>query len=162
VSWRMRKAHGISFPVADALCEAGRFGEKTGKGYYRYEAGSRAGVTDPETDRIVADMRERLGITPRPIAAGIIVERLIYPMVNQAARLLESGVALRPGDIDLIWINGYGFPAWRGGPMFYADQVGLANVRDRLAHLARELGEAALVPAPLIERSVKEGRGFYG
>src|SRR5690348_3810424 len=161
VSWRMRKAHGISFPIADALCEAGRYGQKTGKGYYRYEAGSREGLADPETDRIIADVRQRLGITPKPIAAGLIVERLIYPMVNQAARLLESGVALRPGDIDLIWINGYGFPAWRGGPMFYADQVGLANVRDRLAHLARELGEKALVPAPLLERRVTEGRGFY-
>ncbi|MGB8182884.1 MAG: 3-hydroxyacyl-CoA dehydrogenase NAD-binding domain-containing protein, partial [Stellaceae bacterium] len=161
VSWRMRKAHGISFPVADALCEADRFGQKTGKGYYRYEAGSRDGVADPETDRIIAGVRERFGITPRPIAAGVIVELLIYPMVNQAARLLEAGVALRPGDIDLIWINGYGFPAWRGGPMFYADQIGLASVRDRLAHLARELGEKALIPAPLIERRVKEGRGFY-
>ncbi|MGH6995520.1 MAG: 3-hydroxyacyl-CoA dehydrogenase NAD-binding domain-containing protein, partial [Stellaceae bacterium] len=161
VSWRMRKAHGIAFPVADALCEAGRYGQKTGKGYYRYEAGSREGLADPETDRIVNEVRARLGITPKPIAAGIIVERLIYPMVNQAARLLEAGVALRPGDIDLIWINGYGFPAWRGGPMFYADQIGLANVRDRLTHLARELGEEALVPAPLIERRVTEGRGFY-
>ena len=161
ISWRMRKARGISFPVADALCEAGRFGQKTGKGYYRYDGGSRDGMADDETERIVASVRERLGVTSRPVAAGVIVERLIYPMVNQAARLLESGVALRPGDIDLIWINGYGFPAWRGGPMFYADQVGLANVRDRLAHLARELGEKALAPAPLIERRVKEGRGFY-
>jgi len=161
VAWRMRKAQGISFPVADALCEAGRYGQKTGKGYYRYEAGSREGLADPETDGIVADVREKLGITPKPIAAGAIVERLIYPMVNQAARLLEAGVALRPGDIDLIWINGYGFPAWRGGPMFYADQIGLANVRDRLTHLARELGETALMPAPLLERRVAEGRGFY-
>jgi len=162
VSWRMRKALGISFPVADALCEAGRFGQKTGKGYYRYDGGSREGSADPEADRIVAGVRERLGITARPIAAGAIVERLIYPMVNQAARLIESGVALRPGDVDLIWINGYGFPAWRGGPMFYADQIGLENVRDWLDHLARELGEPALVPAPLIERRIKEGRGFYG
>ncbi|HEV2162564.1 MAG TPA: 3-hydroxyacyl-CoA dehydrogenase NAD-binding domain-containing protein [Stellaceae bacterium] len=161
ISWSIRKAHGVSFPIADALCEAGRFGQKTGKGYYRYEAGSREGLADPETDRIVAEVRQKLGITPKPIAAGIIVERLIYPMVNQAARLLDDGVALRPGDIDLIWINGYGFPAWRGGPMFYADQIGLANVRDRLAHLERELGEKALVPAPLIERRVTEGRGFY-
>jgi len=162
VSWRMRQARGIAFPVADALCEAGRFGQKTGKGYYRYESGSREGLADPETERIVAGVRERLGVTARPIAAGAIVERLIYPLVNQAARLIEAGVALRPGDVDLIWINGYGFPAWRGGPMFYADQIGLENVRDRLDHLAHELGEPALVPAPLIERRVKEGRGFYG
>jgi 3-hydroxyacyl-CoA dehydrogenase len=162
VSWRMRQARGIAFPVADALCEAGRFGQKTGKGYYRYESGSREGLADPETDRIIAGVRERLGVTARPIAAGAIVERLIYPLVNQAARLIEAGVALRPGDVDLIWINGYGFPAWRGGPMFYADQIGLENVRNRLDHLARELGEPALVPAPLIERRIKEGRGFYG
>ncbi|MDE2228583.1 MAG: enoyl-CoA hydratase/isomerase family protein [Alphaproteobacteria bacterium] len=162
ISWRMRKARGIvEFPVADALCEAGRFGQKTGTGYYRYEAGSRQGVPDPEADRIISDVRNRLGVAPQPIAAAVIVERLIYPLVNQAARLLEAGVALRPGDVDLIWINGYGFPAWRGGPMFYADQIGLESVRDRLGHLARELGEPALVPAPLIERRVKEGRGFY-
>ncbi len=162
VSWRMRKAHRISFPVADALCEAGRFGQKSGKGYYRYEDGGRGGLDDPETDEIIAAVRARRNIAPRPIDAGAIVERLIYPMVNQAARLLEAGVALRPGDVDLIWINGYGFPAWRGGPMYYADQVGLETVRNRLDRMARELNEKALLPAPLIERRVKEGRGFYG
>jgi 3-hydroxyacyl-CoA dehydrogenase len=162
VSWRVRKARGIALPVSDALCEAGRFGQKTGKGYYRYEAGGREPLADDATDRIIAEVRARLGVTPQSIAAGAIVERLVYPLINEAARLLESGVALRPSDVDLIWINGYGFPAWRGVPMFYADQIGLANVRDRLDHLARELGEEALVPAPGIERRVKEGRGFYG
>ncbi|MGH7014220.1 MAG: 3-hydroxyacyl-CoA dehydrogenase NAD-binding domain-containing protein [Stellaceae bacterium] len=161
VSWRMRQAQGIAFPVADALCEAGRFGQKTGKGYYRYESGSREGAADEETDRVVAAVRGRLGITPRPIAADAIIERLIYPMVNQAAQLIESGVAIRPGDVDLIWINGYGFPAWRGGPMYYADRIGLKTVRNRLDQLARELDEKALVPAPLIEQRVQEGRGFY-
>jgi 3-hydroxyacyl-CoA dehydrogenase len=161
VSWRMRQARGLSFPVADALCEVGRFGQKTGKGYYRYENGGREPLPDADADQIIADVRTRFGATPRPIAAGVVVERLIYPLINQAARLLEAGTALRPGDIDLIWINGYGFPAWRGGPMFYADQIGLATIRDRLDHLARELGEKALVPAALIERRIKEGRGFY-
>ena len=159
VSWRARRAIGTRLPVADALAEAGRFGQKTGAGYFRYESGSRTPLPDSEADRLIAKVA---GGKRRLFSAAEIVERLIYPLVNEGARLLEEGVAFRPGDIDVVQLYGYGFPAWRGGPMFYADEVGLPAIRDRLNRLARDTGEQALLPAPLLERRVKEGRGFFG
>ena len=160
VSWRARQGIGLKSPVADALCEAGRFGQKTGAGYYKYAPGSREAVPDPEAEKIMASVRTRLGHRRREFTAAEIVERIIYPLVNEGARLLEEGVAQRPGDIDMVWLNGYGFPAWRGGPMFYADEIGLKTVRDRLDRMARDFGEPALAPAPLLERRIKEGSGF--
>jgi 3-hydroxyacyl-CoA dehydrogenase len=159
VSWRARRAIGARLLVADALAEAGRFGQKTGAGYFRYEPGSRTPLPDPAAERLIAEVA---GGKRRAFSAAEIVERLIYPLVNEGARLLEEGVALRPGDIDVVQLYGYGFPAWRGGPMFYADEVGLGAIRDRLNRLARDTGEKALLPAPLLERRIKEGRGFFG
>ncbi len=159
ISWRARKAVGTRLPVADALAEAGRYGQKTSAGYFRYAPGSRTPEPDPEVEKIIAAVA---GGARRAIPAAEIVERLIYPLVNEGARLLEEGVAQRPGDIDMVWLNGYGFPAWRGGPMFYADEVGLPVIRDRLAAMARSFGEAKLSPAPLLERRIKEGSGFFG
>jgi 3-hydroxyacyl-CoA dehydrogenase len=158
VSWRARRAVGARLAVADALAEAGRFGQKTGAGYFRYKAGSREALPDPETERLIAKLADG---KRRAVSAAEIVERLIYPLVNEGARLLEEGIAFRPGDIDMVQLYGYGFPAWRGGPMFYADEVGLSAVRDRLNHMARDSGEKSLIPAPLLERRIKEGRGFY-
>jgi 3-hydroxyacyl-CoA dehydrogenase len=158
VSWRARRAVGLRLNVADALAEAGRYGQKTSAGYFRYAAGSRVPEPDPEVEKLIAKLA---GGKRRAISAAEIVERLIYPLVNEGARLLEEGVALRPGDIDVVQLYGYGFPAWRGGPMFYADEVGLGVIRDRLNHMARDSGEKALIPAPLLERRIKEGRGFY-
>ena len=126
VGWRMRKSQGIRAEIADTLCEQGRYGQKTGKGFYLYEAGSRAGQPDPEVEQLIVAASKRLGIARRPIDKKEIVERLIFPMINEGARILEEGIALRSGDIDVIWVYGYGFPRWRGGPMFYADTVGLA------------------------------------
>ena len=140
VSMRIRRRRGTVEPIADALCELGRFGQKTGKGYYRYEAGSRTPIRDPEVERIIVETSAKLGIERRAIAADEIVERMIFPLVNEGARILAEGIALRPEDIDVVWINGYGWPAWRGGPMYYADRVGLAVVRDRLAEYATALG----------------------
>jgi 3-hydroxyacyl-CoA dehydrogenase len=159
ISWRARKAVGMRLPVADALAEAGRYGQKTNAGYFRYAPGSRTPEPDPEVEKIIAGVA---GCPRRAIPAAEIVERLIYPLVNEGARLLEEGVAQRPGDIDMVWLNGYGFPAWRGGPIFYADEVGLPVIRDRLDAMARSFGEAKLSPAPLLERRIKEGRGFSG
>ena len=103
----------------------------------------------------------RLGVKRRSIGKDEIIERLIYPMINEGARILEEGIALRAGDMDLIWIYGYGFPIWRGGPMHYADGVGLARIRDRLAALARESGDARHEPAPLLKRLAGEN-GHFG
>jgi 3-hydroxyacyl-CoA dehydrogenase len=149
VGWRIRQHRGDKAPVSDALCEAGRFGQKTSAGYYRYEAGSRTPVPDPEVERLIAETQQRMGITPRKIDKQEIIERMIYPMINEGARILEEGIALRPSDIDVVWVYGYGWPVWRGGPMHYADQVGLAHIRDRLAFYAERAGDPGLEPAAL-------------
>jgi 3-hydroxyacyl-CoA dehydrogenase len=160
VGWRVRQARGTTAAVADALCAAGRFGQKTGKGYYLYAPGSRTPVPDPAVDALIAEQARRLGIVRRAIAADEIVERLLYPMINEGARILDEGIAARPGDIDVIWVYGYGFPAWRGGPMHHADAVGLGTVAARLAAFAARTGDASLQPAPLLARRAAEGRGF--
>jgi 3-hydroxyacyl-CoA dehydrogenase len=160
VSWRIRKATGLRAEVADTLCEAGRFGQKTGKGFYIYEGGSRTAIPDPEVEQIIVNASRRLGIARRPIGKEEIVERLIFPMINEGARILEEGIALRPGDIDVIYVYGYGWPVWRGGPMFYADHVGLPYIRDRLTEFAKASGNKSLEPAPLLAQLAAEGRGF--
>ena len=160
VGWRIRKGRGERNEIEDALCEAGHFGQKTGKGYFRYEAGSRTPLPDPEVQRTILDASARLGIARRQIAREEVVERMIFPMINEGARILEEGIAARPGDIDVIWVYGYGWPVWRGGPMYYADQLGLAHVRDRLTLYAELSGDETLQPAVRIRRLAAEGRGF--
>ncbi|HEX7969644.1 MAG TPA: 3-hydroxyacyl-CoA dehydrogenase NAD-binding domain-containing protein, partial [Stellaceae bacterium] len=160
VGWRVRQARGTKAPIADALYGAGRLGQKTSAGYYHYEAGSRAPIPDPDVERIIVDVSKELGVERRAIAEQEMLERLAYPMINEGAKILEEGIALRPSDIDVIWIYGYGWPIYRGGPMFYADQAGLAAIRDRLADFAKRFKEPALEPAPLLARLASEGRGF--
>ena len=160
VSWRIRKSRGERAEISDALCEAGRYGQKTGKGYYAYESGSRTPVPDPDVERLVIETSARLGVERRAIDSREILERMIFPMINEGARILEEGIAVRPGDIDVIWVYGYGWPVWRGGPMFYADQVGLPTIRDRLASYAAHTGDASLEPAPLLARLAAANRGF--
>jgi 3-hydroxyacyl-CoA dehydrogenase len=160
ISWRMRKAQGARAEIADQLCEMGRFGQKTGKGFYLYEAGSRTPKPDPEVEALIVATSQRLGIVRRPLSRDEITERLLFPMINEGARILEEGIAQRSGDIDVIWVYGYGFPAWRGGLMYYADQVGLPYIRDRLAEFAKQTGDQKHEPAPLLKRLADEGRGF--
>jgi len=160
VGWRIRKGRGERNEIEDALCEAGHFGQKTGKGYFRYEAGSRTPMPDPEVERTILDASSRAGIARRAIMQEEIIERMIYPMINEGARILEEGIAARPGDIDVIWVYGYGWPVWRGGPMYYADQLGLAHIRDRLTLYAERSGDETLRPAVRLRRLAAEGRGF--
>jgi 3-hydroxyacyl-CoA dehydrogenase len=160
VGWRIRKGRGERNEIEDALCEAGYYGQKTGKGYFRYDAGSRTPIPDPEVEKVILDTSSRLGINRRPIAQEEIVERMILPMINEGARILDEGIAARPGDIDVIWVYGYGWPVWRGGPMYYADRLGLAHVRDRLIFYADRSRDETLRPAPLLARLAAEGRGF--
>jgi 3-hydroxyacyl-CoA dehydrogenase len=159
VSWRMRKAQGLSAPIADLLCESGRFGQKTGRGFFLYAPGSRTPQPDPEVALLIAAERARRGAAPAAIGTDEIVERLLFPMINEGARILAEGIAKRPGDIDVIWVYGYGFPAHRGGPMHYADSVGLARVRDRLAAFAAKTGDDGLRPSPLLKELATEGKG---
>ena len=158
IGMRIRKAFNKRAPVADALCDAGRYGQKTGRGYYVYDG--RTPTPDPEVDAIIEQQSQRLGIDRHPIPQDEIIERLVYPMINEGARILEEGIAERPGDIDAIWLHGYNWPAWRGGPMFYADLVGLKKLRDRLADFAEQTGDETLLPAPLLVRLAKAGEGF--
>jgi 3-hydroxyacyl-CoA dehydrogenase len=160
VSWRVRQARGTKAPIADALYEAGRYGQKTSAGYYHYEPGSRAPLPDPAVERIIVDVSKALGVERKPVPEAEMLERLVYPMINEGAKILDEGIALRPSDIDVIWIYGYGWPVYRGGPMYYADRVGLATIAARLAEFARRFNAPALEPAPLLRRLAEAGRGF--
>jgi 3-hydroxyacyl-CoA dehydrogenase len=160
VGWRMRKAQGLSAPIADELCERGRYGQKTRGGFYLYEAGSRAPLPDPEVERLITDAAARHGVARRVIGAEEIVDRTLYPMINEGARILAEGIARLPGDIDVIWVHGYGFPVQRGGPMHYANNVGLGRICQRLTVFAERTGDEHHRPAPLLAKLAAEGNGF--
>jgi len=168
IGWAVRKRRAAEFPdedfsnVADILCEAGRFGQKTGSGFYRYEAGARDAIPDPEVTAIIERYREKKGVVPRPVSDAEIVERCIYALINEGARIVDEGVAQRSSDVDLVYLNGYGFPAYRGGPMFYGDSVGLMRVARALSRIAAAHGADAAfwTPAPLLARLAQEGKTF--
>ncbi|HEY6642775.1 3-hydroxyacyl-CoA dehydrogenase NAD-binding domain-containing protein [Povalibacter sp.] len=150
-----------SYYQADfALHEAGRFGQKNGKGYYRYEPGNRARLDDPEALAILRARAAKLGIEQREHSKQEILERCLYPLLNEGIRILEEGVALRASDIDVVWLAGYGFPRYRGGPMFYAQTIGLKTLRDGMLKYQRTFGPMHWQPAPLLERLVNEGRSL--
>lgn len=164
ISWAARKRLAPTRPkhirychIADRLCESGRLGQKTGEGFYRYESGSRAPIPDPKVEDIIKACAAESGITRRAITDEEIVERTMYALVNEAARILEDGVAQRGSDIDVIYVNGYGFPPSRGGPLFYADTVGLSKVLERIREFHKVHGEL-WTPAPLLEKLVAEGK----
>ena len=146
--------------IADKLVELGRLGQKTSAGFYRYQPGSRDPLPDSEVADLIEQEALRLGVTRRQVSDEEIVERCVYPLINEAARILEEGIAQRPGDIDVVWVNGYGFPRVRGGPMQFADETGLARVVERLQQFARQHGPLYWTPAPLIERLVAENATF--
>jgi 3-hydroxyacyl-CoA dehydrogenase len=146
--------------VADRLVEAGRLGQKTGAGFYRYEPGARAPLPDPHVHALIEGEAARLGIRRRPIDAEEIVERCVLPLINEAARIVEEGIALRPADVDVVWVNGYGFPRYRGGPMWYADELGLERVLATLQRFRTEHGPTYWTPAPLLTRLLEEGKAF--
>lgn len=165
VGWRIRKEYrhlekpGVRQPiVGDRLCELGRFGQKTGAGWYRYDENRRA-KPDPELSELARKWAIEAGIPQRNISSQEIVERCIYALVNEGARILEEGVALRAVDIDIIYVNGYGFPPYRGGPMWYADTVGLEKVYKRICDFHRLYGEL-WEPAPLLKRLAAQGSSF--
>jgi 3-hydroxyacyl-CoA dehydrogenase len=165
VGWRIRKEYrhlekpGVRQPIAeDKLCEMGRYGQKTGAGWYKYDADRRA-IPDPEVARLVSQWAAEAGIRQRQISKDEIVDRCIYALVNEGARILEEGYALRAVDIDIIYLTGYGYPGYRGGPMWYADTVGLKGVYDRICEFHAQHG-SWWEPAPLLEKLAKEGKKF--
>jgi 3-hydroxyacyl-CoA dehydrogenase len=154
------RAEGPQSEVPDRLFALGRYGQKTGAGWYRYEAGSRKGIVDPLIDELAAEAAARRGVTRRTIADQEILARITTALANEGARVLEDGYALRAGDIDVIYCYGFGFPRHRGGPMFYADTVGLPTVLSRVEDYRARLGDH-WQPAPLLVRLATEGRGFH-
>src|SRR5438067_3980436 len=159
VGWRIRKGRGAKSPVADRICELGRFGQKTGAGYYKYDE-KRNPTPDPHVEKIIVDVSTEMGVTRRPIADEEILQRLLYPMVNEGAKILDEKMALRASDIDVIWVYGYGWPVYRGGPMFWADSIGLKALRDTMLQFQKKTGDAFWTPAPLLNRLADAGKGF--
>ena len=145
--------------VVDCLYDRGRYGQKTSAGYYTYEKGSRTPIPDPEVEAMIREVAERFGVEQREFTDDEIVKRCIYPLINEAARILEEGVALRPSDVDMVWINGYGFPPYRGGPMHFADTEGIKKVYDTIVGFREAYGDH-WQPAPLLEQLANEGSTF--
>ncbi|MGG7604958.1 3-hydroxyacyl-CoA dehydrogenase NAD-binding domain-containing protein [Massilia sp. BKSP1R2A-1] len=168
IGWYIRKRRAIESPeiayskTADLLCEQGRFGQKTGAGWYDYKAGDRKAYASQMVNDMIEQHSKDIGVERRAIADAEIVERLVYALVNEGAKILQEGIALRASDIDMVYLTGYGFPVHRGGPMFYADTVGLPNVLDTIRKYARGRHGEAWKPAPLLEQRAAEGKGFNG
>jgi 3-hydroxyacyl-CoA dehydrogenase len=168
IGWSIRKRLYAEDPdmkrsvVADQLCELGRFGQKTGKGWYRYEPGKRDALPDAEVEAVIAAARASAGITPRKVSDEEIIERCIFALVNEGARILEEGIAARASDIDMVYLTGYGFPAHRGGPMLYAEIVGLTNVVEKMRSFAAQPGGDAgfWKPANSLVRMAAAGETF--
>jgi 3-hydroxyacyl-CoA dehydrogenase len=168
IGWHIRKRRAAEQPdllyskAPDQVCGLGRFGQKTGAGWYDYRPNDRTAYSSKVVEDLIRDHRRSLDLTPRKVDSREIVDRLVYSLVNEAARILEEGIAQRASDIDVVYLTGYGFPVWRGGPMCYADEVGVYGVAQRMRELARNpYGDPVFwTPAPLIERLAKEGRAF--
>jgi 3-hydroxyacyl-CoA dehydrogenase len=167
IGWHIRKRRRAEDPAGqiypawlDRVCEMGRYGQKTGKGVYKYEAGSRAPLPDPEIEQLIVAYSKEQGIARRTVADQEIVERCIFALANEGAKILEEGIALRASDIDMVYLTGYGFPLYRGGPMFYADTVGLKNVAAAMARYAEGRNGKYWKPAALLAKLAADGKTF--
>ena len=166
IGWEVRKRRAVERPdfvyskVADRLCEQGRFGQKTAKGWYRYEPGNRKPIPDPEVEQLLAAYRKEIGVTPRAITEEEIVERCMFPLANEGANILDEGIALRASDVDIVYLTGYGFPPYRGGPMFNADTVGLPNVLAAIERFRKGYKGNTWMPSPLLVKLAAEGKTF--
>jgi 3-hydroxyacyl-CoA dehydrogenase len=166
IGWAIRKRRYQEHPdmhyskIADRLCETGRFGQKTGGGWYDYKAGDRTAYPNQAVNDMIVKHSADIGVERRKISDQEIVERLVYSLVNEGARILEEGIAMRASDIDMVYLTGYGFPVYRGGPMFYADTVGLFNVLMAMEKYAKGRHGDAWKPAPLLVKLAGEGKGF--
>jgi 3-hydroxyacyl-CoA dehydrogenase len=168
IGWAIRKRRNVERPgmkyskTADLLCELGRFGQKTGAGWYDYVPGKRDAIPSDVVIQMIEKHRKAVGITPRKISDEEIVQRLVFSLVNEGAHILEDGIASKAGDIDMVYLTGYGFPIYRGGPMHYADQLGLFNVCLAMNSFAKNPNDDASFwkPAPLLARLASEGKTF--
>ncbi|WVV49109.1 3-hydroxyacyl-CoA dehydrogenase family protein [Pseudomonas sp. NA13] len=167
IAWRNRQGRADLLSAAERRCnwieqlhEAGRLGQKTAAGYYRYEEGQRRGLPDPYVARMLVAHRQNRGIEPRAIGDEEILDRCLFAMINEAAHLLEQGIVDSPNDIDLVWIHGYGFPRYRGGLLYHADRVGLPRIVEALSSWAALLPERGLGVAPLLRTKAAQGSSF--
>ncbi|MCC5778480.1 enoyl-CoA hydratase/isomerase family protein [Nitratireductor sp. B36] len=160
ISWKHRQSQGLTAPIADTLCEAGHFGQKSGRGFYLYEEGSRTPKPDPFVQELIEKKAAELGVERREISADEITERTLYPMINEGAKILEERIAARASDIDVVWVNGYGFPVAKGGPMFWAERFGIKTIVERLEHWHRKTGNRVFEPAPILRQLALTGGGF--
>jgi 3-hydroxyacyl-CoA dehydrogenase len=167
IGWRNRKVKFDTLSprekdnnILDKICELGRYGQKTGAGFYKYDD-KRNATTDPVIEELIIKHSREVGITRRVITDQEIIERAVYSMINEGAKILEEGIAARPLDIDIVWIYGYGFPVYRGGTMFYADQVGLKKIYEAILKYKDIVGAQYWEPSPLLAKLAKEGKGFY-
>jgi 3-hydroxyacyl-CoA dehydrogenase len=160
---RYREKPDVLYPrIADRVVEMGRLGQKTGKGWYRYAPGERTPQVDPEIETLIEAYRKEQGITPREIGNDEIVQRCVFALVNEGARILAEGIAQRASDIDVVYLTGYGFPAWRGGPMYYAESIGLRNVAEAMQRFAAlpNADAAFWQPSPLLAERAASGKRF--
>jgi 3-hydroxyacyl-CoA dehydrogenase len=155
IGWRNSKARGQTAVIADALCEQGHFGQKTGSGFYLYENGSRMPAANPEVEALIRVKAAEKGIAPRTIGAEEIIERTLYPMINEGARILEEKIVARASDIDVVWVNGYGFPVGKGGPMFWAGLEGVGKIVRVLDHWHERTGKQVFKVAPLLRKAAE-------
>ncbi|WP_292899439.1 3-hydroxyacyl-CoA dehydrogenase NAD-binding domain-containing protein [Nitratireductor sp.] len=160
ISWKHRQSQGLTAPIADTLCEAGHFGQKSGRGFYLYEEDSRTPKPDPFVQELIEKKAAELDVERREISAEEITERTLYPMINEGAKILEERIAARASDIDVVWVNGYGFPVAKGGPMFWAERFGIKTIVERLEHWHRKTGNRVFEPAPILRQLALTGGGF--
>lgn len=160
IGYAVRQERGEKSPIADALAEMGRFGQKTGAGFYLYEGGARTPIPDPMVEELIKRISAEHGFTPREIPDQEILDRLLFPLINEGAQILHEGIAVRSSDLDLIWVNGFGFPLAKGGPMYWADGQGVKNVFERLKGYYEVSGDANLEPKPLLEKLAEVGSSF--
>jgi 3-hydroxyacyl-CoA dehydrogenase len=169
IGWYVRRRRAAEHPdlkysrLADKICELGRFGQKTSAGWYDYKRGDRAAYPSPTVDALIGEYRSFLGRTARELDSREIVDRLVYALVNEGAKILAEGIAQRASDIDIVYLTGYGFPAWRGGPMYYADEVDLCVILERMREFSRNCyGDPDFwTPAPLLRRLAASGGHFH-
>ncbi|MEM8707091.1 MAG: 3-hydroxyacyl-CoA dehydrogenase family protein, partial [Actinomycetota bacterium] len=160
IGWKEEKSS--SSTVREIMCESGRRGQKNGMGYYRYDPETRAATPDPEVEEMIRQFATDRGHEQREVTDQEILERLLYPMINEGAKILDEGIAIRGSDVDVVWVNGYGWPMYRGGPMHWADSVGLAEIVDRIKDYGDRLGGRHWELSPLLERLAAEGGSLAG
>jgi 3-hydroxyacyl-CoA dehydrogenase len=159
IGWKAETSTGST--IRELMCESGRRGQKNGRGYYTYDPETRASTPDPEVEQMIKQFAVAQGHDQREVSDQEVLERCLYSMVNEGAKILEEGIAIRGSDIDVVWVNGYGWPVYRGGPMYWADSIGLGEVVERVEHYSESVGGRHWEPSPLLVRLAAEDGNLH-